>query len=396
VAHAETVALVLSGGGARCAYEIGALSVLLPALEAAGQRPRLVIGTSSGALNVAFLAATAHLPATEVVAAGWRAWSEIRYDDVWCPLSSRRGMKKLAAFAGELAGLPVRARGLLDPAPLAPTVSRLVSFDQLRRNAAGDLVHAAVVATAASTGRSVVFHTRAPSPARDDARGLEYVHTDLTRDHVRASSAIPAVFPAVRVETPPSARGWYIDGSTRLNTPVKPAIALGADRVVVIGVNSVAAPVSPHPARPDTAEGVSQLIQGVLVDPLAHDVPTLAYVNRLVEETRRTGVALTGPRLIPYMFVAPETTDAIGRVARAVYDEHYKGLRALVRSPDMIILGRLCGAGTSPIHGELFSYLFFAPQFIRELLELGRRDGERWLEQRHEDGLWRTGSPPSG
>jgi NTE family protein len=395
VADAETVALVLSGGGARCAYEIGALSVLLPALERAGQRPRLVVGTSSGALNVAFLAATAHRPAADVVAEGRTAWSELRHDDIWRPLTSRRALQKLAAFAGELAGLPVRARGLLDPAPLARTVSRLVSFDQLRRNAVEDLVHAAVVATAASTSRTVVFHTCGPSPARDEARGIDYVQTDLSRDHVLASSAIPAVFPAVRVETPARARGWYLDGSTRLNTPLKPALVLGADRVVVIGVNSVARTrPSPHPGEPDTAEGVSQLVQGVMVDPLAHDVPTLAYVNRLVEEARHAGMALNA-RPIPYMFIAPETATTIGRLARDVYDEHYARFRGLVRSLDMVILGRLCGARTSPVHGELFSYLFFAPEFLRALLELGRRDAERWLEQRHQGGMWRLGSPPS-
>ena len=220
------------------------------------------------------------------------------------------------------------------------------------------------------------------------------MQTDVGRDHVRASSAVPAVFPAVRVETPSHARGWYFDGSARLNTPVKPAIALGADRVVVIGVNSVAGtPPRAHHDQPDTADGISQLIQGVLVDPLAHDVATLAYVNRLVEERRRAGAAPAVPR--PYVFVAPESADAIGRVAREVYDEHYRALRGLVRSPDVVVLGRLCGAGASPIHGELFSYLFFAPQFTRRLLELGRRDAERWLGQPHEDRMWRITSSPS-
>ena len=393
----ETVALVIAGGGARGAYEMGVLSALLPALEEDGRRPRIVIGTSVGALNAAFLASTLDLPAAEVVAEGRRIWGEIHYGQVLRGLGSFSGLRRLGAFVGETAGLPLRATSLLDPAPLAATVAQLVSFDRLRDNVAGGHVDAAVVTTSAQTSRSVVFHTRRRSPARDDKRGIDYVRTQLTAEHVRASAAIPAVFPAVCVETPDSARGWYFDGGTRLNTPIKPAIKLGADRVAVIALNSIAAKGRrPHDLEPDLAEGASQLIQAVLVDPLVNDIQTLATDNREVERARRAGRRPRDRRKLPYVFVAPRTVDAIGQLAADVFNAHYASPRALLRSRDMALLGRLVGGGKDAIHGELLSYLFFAPEFTRELLELGRRDGERWLAQKHDSGIWRITSPPPG
>jgi NTE family protein len=391
----ESVALVLAGGGARGAYEMGALSVLLPALEERGERPRLIIGTSIGALNTGLLAGTAELPAAEVVARGEGIWGEVRYGQVLSGLGSLRGLKRGLTYLGEVLGLPVRPTSILDPTPLERTVSELVPFAQLKANVAKGLCQAAVVTTSAATSRSVVFHTQRPAPQRDDKRGIDYVATELGAEHVRASAAIPVVFPAVRIEQPASQRGWYFDGGTRLNTPIKPALSLGAERVVVIGLNSIAARGRRgHDLQPDLAEGASQLIQAVLVDPLINDVQTLATENRRVQEARRANVELADRREIPYIFVAPREVDAIGRVAARVFNERYGSGRALLRSPDMAVLGRLVAGGKDPVHGELLSYLFFAAQFTTELLKLGRRDAQRWLDERHDEGPWRIGSPP--
>jgi NTE family protein len=385
----------LAGGGARGAYEAGALSVLLPALERRGQRPRLVVGTSAGALNAAFLAATADRPTAEVAAEGERIWSEIHYGEVLRGLGSLSELGRGLAYLGEVLGLPVRATSLLDPTPLTETVRRVIPFDRLADNVAADRVQAAVVATAAATSRSVVFHTQRPSPPRDDKRAIDYQRADLASEHVRASAAIPALFPAVRVERPARARGWYFDGGTRLNTPIKPAIALDADRIVVVALNAIAGRRGGRGGEaPDLLEGAGQLIQAVLVDPLVNDVATLATQNRLVEAARTAGTDLPGRRLIPYIFVAPREADAVGRIAARVFNEHYASAPALLRSPDTSVLGRLVGGGRDSMHGELLSYLFFAPEFARELLRLGRRDAERWLDQTHDDGPWRIGSLP--
>lgn len=387
------VGLILAGGGARGAYEIGALSVLLPVLEERGERPRVIVGTSVGALNAAFLAATADRPVDEVVARGLRIWTEIRFEDVLAHLGSPSALRRLSRYVGQFLGVPgARLDALLDPAPLRKTLRERVPFDRIEPNVAGGTLHAAaVVATSALTSRSVVFHRGGGAPARDDKRGIDYVDTDVTDEHVRASAAIPGVFPAVHVPAPSRARGWYFDGGTRLNTPIKPALALGAKRVVVIALNSIAAAPAQLAGerRPDALEAAGQLVQAVLVDPLAHDMATLTTVNELVAAADR----LDSKRTVPYVFVAPQERDAVGRRAREVFDEHYAHLADALRSRDIAFLGRAVAGGSDPLHGELLSYLFFAPEFAHALIDLGRADARRWLDA-HPGDPFATGPLP--
>ena len=391
---------MLAGGGARGAYELGALSVLLPHLERRGERPRVIVGTSVGALNTAYLAARAHEPAERVVEDGRRIWTELTFEQILEPVASLRSLARIGRYLGQIVGVPgMRLESLLDPAPLRDTVRRVVSFEQLERNvAAGALERAAVVATSAHTSRSVVFHCGPASPAADAKRGIDYVGTELTEEHVLASAAISGVFPAAHVAAPARAGGWYFDGGARLNTPIKPALALGADRVVVVALNSIAAGPDQLAGeqRPDALEGAGQVVQAVLIDPLVHDVRKLATVNQMVSEA--TGDRHTRPpagkRAIPYIFVAPRGRHTVGELAMRIFRARYKRLRHALRSPDLALLGRVVAGGSDPLHGELFSYLLFAPEFTRALFELGRNDAERWLAEPHDDGPWQLGPLP--
>ncbi len=396
----ETVALVLAGGGARGAYEAGALSVLLPALEDAGLRPRIIVGTSVGAINGVYAASRAHEPASSVTADGEAIWRELRWEQVVRPLVSRGTLERLLLYLGEVAGVPgAEIPGLLDPAPLAETLLQRVSFERLHANVVdGHLDAAAVVGTSSLTSRSVVFHDGGRPPAHDPIRGIDYVAAALGDEHARASAAIPGFFPAVHVERPHRAAGWYFDGGTRLNTPIKPALTLGADRVVVVALNSVARapPQLAGEDRPDALEGAAQLIQAVLVDPLVHDVRTLAMVNELVVAASDPSGELAGKRRVPYVLVAPREPDAIGKIARRVFREHFSDSHGALRSPNVALLGRLVAGGRDPAHGELLSYLFFEGEFAGALIELGRQDARRWLDEEHDDGLWQVGQPAVG
>jgi NTE family protein len=202
------------------------------------------------------------------------------------------------------------------------------------------------------------------------------------------------VFPAVEIRRPRVAAGWYGDGGVRLNAPLKPALALGADRVVVIGLNSSLTPAQAS-KRPDAIDGIAQLLQVVLADQLADDVATLAAVNEALAPARSSagrGAARRGHRRrIPYIFIAPSDRLEIGRLARDVYARRYAGVRGLVRDRNLAVLGRILNAERGLIHGELLSYLFLAREFIDELIALGRRDAERWLEVQHDAGLWQIG-----
>jgi NTE family protein len=379
VGHPERVALVLAGGGARGAYEMGALAELLPALSAAEQ-PRIVVGTSVGAINAAYVAATANEPLEKRIEQGERLWRDLEYDQILEPLLSASEALRFGRYAGAFLGVPgARLDSLLNPAPLSRTLPELVPFDQLGRNVDdGTMEAAAVVATSGLTNLSVVFHDGAASPGRDVARGIEYVRTKLAPEHVLASAAIPTIFPPVEVDG-----AWYFDGGTRLNTPIKPAIALGAERVVVIALNSLVRRTGGFTKdhKPDALDGAGQLIQGLLVDPLVNDVGTLALINELVADGDRAG-----RRLIPYMLIAPDDPDEIGALASEIYRERYAGLTDAFNS--QALLGRIVDAGSSVTHGELFSYVFFAREFAEKLIELGRRDARAWLDAEHDDGVW--------
>lgn len=387
------VALVLAGGGARGAYEAGVLSVLLPVLEERGERPRILVGTSAGAVNVSFLAANAHLATRELIGEALASWEAMRWGDVARRLVSTASLRRAGAYAGEVLGLSgLRIWSLLDPAPLRVTLRERVDFDQIEANVHRGLIAAAgVVATSASSGRSVVFHSGLASPPPDDRRGLDYVAARLGEEHVLASAAIPGIFPAVHVARPPRAHGWYFDGGTRLNTPIKPALALGAARVVVVAVTSAAPGASDLAGerRPDALEGAAQILIGLLDDQLAADVQTLAGINELV--TGADAPARPTKRPVPYVLVAPTERDPIAQRALQVVREHYSGALQPIVS-DVALLARLTAADADEHHAALLSFLLFAPEFARALIELGEQDARRWLEQPHDlDEVWQVG-----
>ena len=389
----ERVGLVLAGGGARGAYEAGVLSVLLPELERRGQRPTVIVGTSTGALNAAFLGAVADRDGDEAGRRLVEAWMSVGLGDVFYPIVRRQAPLTAVRYAGEVLGLPgLGLAGLLDPAPLRATLDRLIDWPALHRNVeSGALDCVAVAACDAANPRSIVFVEGAEERRLPAARAIEYVPCELSGEHARASSAIPVLFAAVRVEQPPDARGWYYDGGTRINTPLKPALDLGVDRVVVIATHSIAPRRgeghSGEDVRPNFADGALQLLHATLVDPMIEDVRRLGKTNLLagpgdtpsVLAEHRKADGRPPYRRIPYMFIAPRDRGALGEIASAVFARRFGGHRGL-RAPDMAILSRLLG-GQSEQHGELLSYLLFEPAFHEEVIALGRRDARRWLDR---------------
>jgi NTE family protein len=238
----------------------------------------------------------------------------------------------------------------------------------------------------------VVFHCGGPSPPRDRARAIDYVATTLSEDQVLASAAIPTVFPAEHVDRPANARGWYFDGGTRLNTPIKPALALGADRVVVIGLDSLASgpPQIAGERRPDALEAAGQTLLGLLDDQLRADLLTLVTINELLADGSRPGG--DGERQVPYIVIAPAHRDEIAARALRVVREHYSGLIRSVRAPNIALLSRAVAGGADEQHAALLSFLLFAPEFTSALIDLGRQDARRWLDAEHDyEGPWQIG-----
>jgi NTE family protein len=387
----ESIGLVLAGGGARGAYEIGALSALLPWLKEE-ERPDLIVGTSIGALNGAYLAAHAHEDLRHVLHEGRRKWLGVRYRNVLKPVWSPRGLARIGRIGLSAVFPRVVPLSLLDPAPLIGTVPDLTAVGDVHANVVAPHVRlrvCAVVATEAHTDRSIVFHDGGANPGSDRRRAIDYAATELSAEHVRASAAIPAAFPGVEVHEPKDFRGWYFDGGTRLNTPIKPALKLGADRVIVIGLNSISHARAPNGGSPpDLFDGASQIAQGLLVDPVVQDLGTLAKTNERILKSRATHVDCDDRKVVSYIFVAPDSPNRIGEIAQKVFKRRYGGFRWIGRSLSLALIGRLLGASRNATRGELFSYLFFDRVFIKKLIELGRSDAERWMKERHDDGAW--------
>jgi NTE family protein len=401
--------LVLGGGGARGAYASGALSVLLPELK---DQISVIVGTSAGALISAYLAANWQRSVEETIESGLRFWRELRFGDVLAPLMAPGGAARFMRYVGEF--LPVRtlhAPSILHPTPLVQTLARLVDFDRLGENTREGRPALGVVATPAYSNRSVVFHQGGTARHHEDPlRGIEYVATPtLCAEHLLASSAIPALFPAVRVTTPERAAGWYFDGGPRLNTPIKPALWLGAKRVIVIALNSVAPSRTPPPdQQPDFYVGAAHLLHAALGDPLAQDIRTLANTNALIaaRTNGHPGVGLAARRTshahrgglddpvqpVPYIFIAPEDPSAIGKIAQRVYRKHY-GRPWKTGARDLWLLGRILDGGADATHGELLSYVFFTGEFAEELIRLGQADAQRWLDE-HPANLWQLDPLP--
>src|SRR5450755_3647772 len=403
--------LVLGGGGARGEYASGVLSVLLPELK---DQVRVIVGTSAGALISAYLVANWHRPTQEAIDDGLSFWRDLRFGDVCAPLMAVGGAARFMRYVGEF--LPVSSMhgsSILYPEPLPRTLARLVDFDQLGENIRAQRLALGVVAAPAYGNRSVVFHQGGiPRHREDPLRGIEYVATpNLGVDHMLASSAIPTLFPAVRVTKPEPAAGWYYDGGSRLNTPIKPALWLGAKRVIVIALNSVAPSRTPPPEQqPDFYVGAAHLLHAALGDPLAQDIRTLANTNALIaagltatnarSRNHRSAARQQQPsglaepvQPVPYIFIAPEDPWAIGEIARRVYRKHYRRpWNAGVR--DLWLLGKILDAGADAMHGELLSYLFFAGEFAEELIQLGQADAQRWIDE-HPASLWQLDPLPA-
>jgi NTE family protein len=402
---APRVALVLDAGGARSAYQVGALEVLLPALAERGTRPHVLIGTSAGALLSGVLAATAHLEAGDQVA---------RLKDVLGQTTKRHVMRPLwrqvpevvARYTSETLGLSsFRLRGLFGTEPLARTLSQSIDWEALHRNVEEGVIEtAAVTATSVRTGNVVMFTESTsplPRPAPDHHR--RFVATRLNVSHLMASAAIPALFPSVRVDEPAEAAGWYVDGATRRRVPLAPALELEADRVVVVGTGGL------HPPGPDRdrdgeavdlGDGLATLLGAVMDDPLRADLRLLGEVNALAEDAdlgpvlnhHREARGRTAYRAVPYVAVAPEDGEELARAAMHVFRANHGSLRSTLGDPDMQVMHRLLGSD-SPLQGELLSYLLFDPDFFDAAVELGRHDARRWVEA-HPD-LWRTDALPA-
>lgn len=386
------VGLVVAGAGARGAYEIGALSVLVPWLCARGEGPRILVGTSAGAINVVLTAAMCSMrDPTAGAELAVHAWRSIGRKQVFRTIVAS-GPVTVARYLATLLGLPRTEIGaslglssLLDPAPLRETIQDLGPWQELHSAVrSGSIDSIAVAATGFAEGGTVAFvESNDPGslPKEDVKQRIRYRPARLGPDHAMASSAIPLAFPPVEITADPAGaaaepgRGWYFDGGVLLNAPIKPSLALGAERLLVVATHPLPRLDGGPPRRrvPDIFDVTSAVLTATLVDRMAEDVHELDRINRLL----LAGATGTGYILVPYFMVAPRTPSTIGLIADRILHEKYDGLPWL-DTFDLTVITRLLG-GPGEWHAELMSFLLFDPDFIEELVELGRQDAQEVL-----------------
>lgn len=397
----ERVAVVLSGAAARGAFQAGALEVLVPWLDRQGLRPTIWLGTSAGSINTVLWGARAHLDPADAAAEVTGTWLRMSDDDVYEPLPLTLPRIGLQFAGGALLGRGHGTTSLLDTAPLRRTGEEVLRTDLLRENlASGVLSAVGVVATrmpderdaevaGTASGRSVLFldeHTPDEYDGDPD-RALDVVRGPIIADHVLASSAIPVAFPPVRLPAP--AAGWYVDGGVRLNTPLHPAVGLGADRVVLVSATSTSYAQAVEPGlvgrTPDIADAAAQVLHATLADRTTEDLRALRRTNRLVDavdRAGRSGLLADGTgrpyRKVPVVAVSP-APGAMGRTADRIFRDRTRGLGRL-RELDNWLLGRaLRGAGDEVGRRELLSYLFFDEEYFAAGAALGRAAAEQAL-----------------
>lgn len=362
----DCLAIVLSGGGARSAYQVGLLRSL--ARRFPELRFDIITGVSAGAINAAFLAAhPGDLTTTaETLTA---TWSRLEVDDVFRVDAWSLG-RQLARAAMQLVSGGARVgpgiRGMVDTAPLAALIERLLPTEGgevvgIARNLeAGALGALALTTLNYSTGQTVTWVQG--SDIDDWERpNRRSVSCRISVDHVLASAALPLFFPAVRL-----GRDWHGDGGIRLSAPLSPAVHLGARRILAI---STRYPRSQEEADrpavagyPPPAQILGHLMNAVFLDVMDQDVLRLERFNQLVRRLPEDERGDVHP--IDCLVLRP--SQDLGRLAAGYEVQLPKAFRFLTR-----------GLGTKETESpDFLSLIMFQPDYLQRLIEIGEADAE--------------------
>ena len=355
----KKTALILSGGGARGAYQAGVLKGLSEILPEKKKSPfQIISGVSAGAINSAKLACDLDSFSNAVEKLNY-LWSQITHEQVF--KTDFLSLNKLSIAL--LKSGPLSIDSMLDTSPLKILLQKNCDFTKLKKNLNENALESLIItANNYNSGAAVSFvQTNSANLKWKDSRRVAKL-TEINEQHVMASSAIPLLFPPIKIDTQ-----YYGDGCVRNNTPCSPSIRLGAERLFVIGVRTqlnapVAQEIEEQPVKsPSFVRIINTLLNAVLLDSVEQDVHRIQRINQLTELANRHNPAPGEFKNIPALCISP--SEDIGHLAR----QHAHHLPRLIRIS-------LSTFGTLDEASEILSYLLFNPNFCRKLLSMGYND----------------------
>ncbi len=365
-------ALVLTGGGARGAFQAGAMKALVEiAIRLGYERPFDVIsGVSAGGINAAYYAASCH-DLRKGIQQLADFWCNINTTNVFrsdVPSLSRIGLRWASDLL--LGGIlkQVHNKSLLDTSPLHRLLRENLPFRNIQKNIKAGYIYALeLTATNYSNSESISFvHTQDDQVHWQRQKRRSY-HTPIHIDHVMASAAIPLFFPPVKIGS-----HYFGDGCLRNTAPLSPALRLGSHRLFIIGVRKEMETFdleTETPINASIARVLSVLLNAILLDATEVDLERLERINSILKHVPATQLQQSGMNIVEHIFIRPE--EDIGALASTYVSRLPRSIRYLID-----------GLGTSGEASEMISYLLFDPDYCRYLVDMGYRD-----TMRHEENV---------
>lgn len=364
----QKTALILSGGGARGAYQVGVLKGLSEILPEKMKSPfDILSGSSAGAINCAHLATNIQHFSVAIEKLVY-LWSQIKAEQVF-----KTDFLSLNKFSLGLLG-EKKLNALLDTAPLRELISKNCDFTKIKKNLEAEFINSVIITANNYDSSSAISFIQTKDQShvfwRESRR--KAVLAEINVDHVMASSAIPMLFPPIEIESQ-----HYGDGCVRNNTPCSPSIRMGAEKLFVIGVRTQLSTEVNHQIQslkkkappqqsPSMIKILNTLLNAVLLDSVEQDVLRIQRINQLAKLVKQSESQVSvedkmGLKEIPALCISP--SQDIGELAR----QHAHHLPRLIRMT-------ISAFGSLDEASEILSYLLFEPNFCKSLIEMGYQD----------------------